>query len=121
MADLLLHPPITSPVVPSVAPAGALPATIPVPGSTPADAAPSSRAGRSWSLLALVWCARLVAVALAAGGLYLEGRTSFFQSFVFTRLIGKASFTVDAGPNAEPRLPAARPHDERLGSAQLPS
>src|SRR5258708_6744504 len=124
MSDILLHPPITSPVVPSVAPAGALPATIPVPGSVPAttaDAAPSSRAGRSWSLLARVWCARLVAVALAAGGLYLEGRTSFFQSFVFTRLIGKASFTVDAGPNAELRFPAAGPYDERLGYAQLPS
>lgn len=120
MSDILLHPPITPPVVPPVAPSGAaiIPGTVPAAAS---EAAPASRPGRSWSLIALVWCARLVAVALAAGGLYLEARTSFFQSFVFTRLIGKASFTVDTGPNADIRFPATGPYDERLGYAQLPS
>ena len=121
MSDILLHP-ITPSGVPPIATAGAVPATVPLPSDASAsEPAAARRRGRSWSLIALVWTARLVVVALIGGGLYLEGRTSFFQSYVLARVIGHPTFGVGEGANAELRFPATGPYDERLGYAQLPS
>ncbi len=101
---------MTPPGVPPLAPS-AVPATVPLPADAPAvaDAPAPARRGRSWSLIAVVWAARLVTVGLIAGGLYLEAKTSFFQSYVVTRLIGHPSFSVAAGPNPELRFPASGP------------
>ena len=104
MSDILLQP------------------TVPLAGQTPPQPEPKAQTrGRSWSLTLLVWVARLVAMALVAGGLYLEVRTSFFQSFVLSRLVGKPTFVVAAGENPHIRFPANGPYDERLGYALMPS
>lgn len=105
MSDILLHPVV-----------GLKPET-PPPETAPETASPNRK--RPLGIVLLHWAARLVALGLVCGAVYLEARTSYLESFVVARIAQPANFAVDVGPNRELRFPPASPYDDRLGYSEI--
>lgn len=66
---------------------------------------------------------RWIAAVVATGGLVAlaaaEIRTSWLQSWIFSAVARRVSFTVEAGPNPEIRYPRPGPYDQRLGYSEI--
>lgn len=102
MSDILLNP----------AAVELKPAEPPPEAATPNDKRPLS-------IAILHWTARVVALGLLAGAVYLEARTSYLESFLIARVAKPATYSVADGPDQALRFPAASPYDDRLGYAHI--
>jgi membrane peptidoglycan carboxypeptidase len=69
----------------------------------------------------LRWAVLFAVLFLLGWGAATEGRTSYLQSRLLSRLTANTRFAVQPGPNETIRFPKGGPYDERLGYAQLPS
>src|SRR5512143_3519950 len=80
------------------------------------------RAGHrlSWDRL-LAGALIAVSAGTIAWGVSIELQASPLQSRLFTKLARGFSYTLESGPNPQPRFPEAGPYDERLGYARMPS
>lgn len=76
--------------------------------------APALRQRRTWK-----WIAAIAATAGAIALAVAEIRTSWLQSWIFSAVARRATFTVEAGPNREIRLPGPGPYDQRLGYSEI--
>ena len=85
----------------------------------PEIAAPPSEHKRPLHVVVLLWAARLTALAMVAGAVYLEARTSYLESFLVARLAKPATYTIGIGPSEAPQVPPPSPYDDRLGYSHL--
>src|SRR5688572_3736524 len=69
------------------------------------------------------WKTRGALLAVAGGislGVFVEARSAFLQSMLYSWQAGQLSYSVVAGPTPQILSPHSGPHDERLGYKQLP-
>jgi membrane peptidoglycan carboxypeptidase len=90
------------------------PTSDPDPPSAEADAAAPSPIARRWGL-------RIgIGLLVAAGALVVEARTSWLQSWAFSQLADRMTYTVEPGPAPDFSVPTHGPYNERLGYTRLP-
>ncbi|MBV8536312.1 MAG: hypothetical protein JO128_12005, partial [Alphaproteobacteria bacterium] len=85
----------------------------------PEAAVPPKERKRPLHLVLLLWSARLVAVAMVAGAVYGEARTSYLESFLVARVAKPATYSIGIGSSEALQVPPASPYDDRLGYSHL--
>lgn len=68
-----------------------------------------------------LWVLRLACLALVGWGAYLEARSSFLQSLIFSRQARNMTFAAEPGRSNDIRFPQYGPYDERAGYSKIPT
>jgi membrane peptidoglycan carboxypeptidase len=90
------------------------------PAAPPPDiATPPKARKRPLHIAVLLWTARLTALAMVAGAVYIEAHTSYVESFLLARVAKPATYSIGIGPSEALQVPPPSPYDDRLGYSHL--